>query len=389
MLKALKPVRGPKYIVQISGGQAFDQEILIHYNDFARAAAAARITLYAVHVDQPDSDVADRRTVPSEFGGRDLSVGLTTMTGMTGGAYYAGVGRATGVFDRIKTEIANDYEIGLETLPADADGKMRDVDVKVNRPGVSIRTRRQVLLAKDETASKDPLLTLLSQPTDIADLPIAVASYTTRGEEPASLRVLLSAEFGAPISDWAFAVFDRNKVIADGRQQSTDEVGKRILTTSLQLAPGRYRIRIAATASDGRAGVIDAPLPVGLRAAGPLQLSDVILGTALSGRIQPLRRIVAGQRLAALLEIVSADVAALEKTRVAMEILPEGASEPIRRVLMAARSGASSVVVLAEAQIDTTALPPGRYTASAIALIDAQPVGRVSRAFEVVADTAK
>ena len=389
MLKALKPVRGPKYIVQISGGQAFDQEILIHYNDFARAAAAARITLYAVHVDQPDSDVADRRTVPSEFGGRDLSVGLTTMTGMTGGAYYAGVGRATGVFDRIKTEIANDYEIGLETLPADADGKMRDVDVKVNRPGVSIRTRRQVLLAKDDTASKDPLLTLLSQPTDIADLPIAVASYTTRGEEPASLRVLLSAEFGAPIADWAFAVFDRNKVIADGRQQSTDEVGKRILTTSLQLAPGRYRIRIAATASDGRAGVIDAPLPVGLRAAGPLQLSDVILGTALSGRIQPLRRIVAGQRLAALLEIVSADVAALEKTRVAMEILPEGASEPIRRVLMAARSGASSVVVLAEAQIDTTALPPGRYTASAIALIDAQPVGRVSRAFEVVADIAK
>ena len=324
MLKALKPVRGPKYIVQISGGQAFDQEILIHYNDFARAAAAARITLYAVHVDQPDSDVADRRTVSSEFGGRDLSAGLTTMTGMTGGAYYAGVGRATGVFDRIKTEIANDYEIGLETLPADADGKMRDVDVKVNRPGVSIRTRRQVLLAKDETASKDPLLTLLSQPTDIADLPIAVASYTTRGEEPASLRVLLSAEFGAPIADWAFAVFDRNKVIADGRQQSTDEVGKRILTTSLQLAPGRYRIRIAATASDGRAGVIDAPLPVGLRAAGPLQLSDVILGTALSGRIQPLRRIVAGQRLAALLEIVSADVAALEKTRVAMEILPDG-----------------------------------------------------------------
>ena len=94
-------------------------------------------------------------TVPSEFGGRDLSAGLTTMTGMTGGAYYAGVGRATGVFDRIKTEIANDYEIGLETFPADADGKMRDVDVKVNRPGVSIRTRRQVLLAKDETASKD------------------------------------------------------------------------------------------------------------------------------------------------------------------------------------------------------------------------------------------
>lgn len=389
-LKALAPVRGPKYIVHISGGQAFDQEVLPHYNDFARAAAASRITLHAVHVDQPDSDVSDRRTVSSGFGGRDMSAGLTTMTGMTGGAYYAGVGRATGVFDRIKTEIANDYELGIETLPTDADGRLHDVSVKVSRPDVSVRTRRQVLLAKDEAAaSRDPLLTLLSQPTDIADLPIAVASYTTRGEEPAALRVLLSAEFGAPISDWAFAVFDRNKVIADGRQQSTDEVGKRILTTSLQLAPGRYRIRVAATASDGRAGVIDAPLTVGLRAAGPLQLSDVIVGTAISGRIQPHSRIVAGQRLSALLEIVSADVAALEKTRIALEILPAGAAEPTRRVLMAARGGASAVVVLAEAQIDTTTLPPGRYTASAIALIDAQPVGRVSRAFEVVADTAK
>jgi hypothetical protein len=203
------------------------------------------------------------------------------------------------------------------------------------------------------------------------------------------LRVLLSAEFAAPIADWAFAVFDRHKVIADGRQQSTDEVGKRILTTSLQLAPGRYRLRVAATASDGRAGVIDAPLTVGLRAAGALQLSDVILGTAISGRIQPQSRLVSGQRLAALLEIVSADVGALEKTRVAMAIVPAGASEPIRRVLMAARGGASAVIVLAEAQIDTTALPPGRYTASAIALVDEQPVGRVSRAFEIVAETAK
>ena len=71
-----------------------------------------------------------------------MAAGLTTMTGMTGGAYYAGVGRATGVFDRIKTEIANDYELGIETIPADADGKLRDVTVKVNRPDVSVRAHK-------------------------------------------------------------------------------------------------------------------------------------------------------------------------------------------------------------------------------------------------------
>ena len=389
-LKALQQVRGPRYVVLLSGGQAFDQELLVHYNDFARAAAAARITLHAVHIDQPGADTADRRSMTSPMGGRDMATGLQTMTGMTGGAYYSGIGRATGVFDRIKTEIANDYELGIETLPTDADGKLRDVSVKVNRPDVSVRSRRQVLLAKDDPAgAKDPVLALLAQPTDVADLPIAVASYATRGQEPTTLRVVLSAEFGAPIADWAYAVLDGNKVLADGRQQSADEAGRRMVTTSLQLAPGRYRIRVAATANDGRGGVIDAPLAVGLRAADPLQLSDLIVGTALTGRVQPQSRIFVGQRLAALLEIVSADVAALEKTRVAMELIPAGAPEPARRVLMASVSGPSSVVLLAEAQIDTTALPPGRYTASAIALVDTRAVGRVSRVFELVAEPAK
>jgi VWFA-related protein len=392
-LKALTPVRGPKYVVLLSGGEPFDQELLTYYNQFAREAATARVMLHAVHIDQPDADASNRAVVSSAFGGRDMASGLTTMTGLTGGAYYAGVGSATGVMERIRTEITNDYELGLETGAADAGGRLLDVAVKVTRPGLSVRARKQVVLAKEDAAAGDPVLTLLAQPTDVADLPIALASYTTRGVEPTTLRVLLSAEIsGVPAtgaSEWAFAVFDRNKVIADGRQELTGEGSRRTITTSLQLPPGRYRIRLAATAADGRSGSIDAPLPVGLRAAGKLQMSDLIVGTSMSGRMQPQRRIVQGQRLAALFETLSPDVAALEKTRIAMEIIPAPGGDPVQRLLMASRSGASDVLLLSEAQIDTTALAPGRYVASAIALVDGQPVGRVSRLFEVVADPGK
>lgn len=392
-LNAIAPIRGAKHVVLLSGGQAFDQELLTHYNDFARDAAAAQVMVNAVHIDQPDSGAADRSVVSSGFGGRDMASGLTTMTGMTGGAYYSGVGTAAGVFERIKTEIASDYELGLETLPSDASGKLQDVAVKVSRPGVKVRARKQILIAKTPAAPADRILALLAQPTDIADLPLQFASYTTRGQEPATLRVLLSAEIGGTqpgaTSEWAFAVFDRNKVIADGRQELTGDTSRRIVTTSLQLAPGRYRIRVAATGPEGRSGVIDAPLPVGLRAAGALQLSDLIVGTSMSGRMQPQSRIVQGQRLAALLETLSTDVAALEKTRIAMEILPAAGGDPVQRLLMASRSGGSDVLLLSEAQIDTTALSPGRYIASAIALIDTQPVGRVSRTFDVIADTSK
>jgi VWFA-related protein len=213
-LKAIAPVRGAKHVVLISGGQAFDQELLTHYNEFARDAAAAQVMVNAVHVDQPESGAGDRAVVSSGFGGRDMASGLTTMTGMTGGGYYAGVGTATGVFERIKTEIASDYELGLETLPGDAGGKLQDVAVKVSRPGANVRARKQILIAGTTAAPADRILALLAQPTDIADLPIQFASYTTRGQEPATLRVLLSAEIGGTqsgaTSEWAFAIFDRN-----------------------------------------------------------------------------------------------------------------------------------------------------------------------------------
>lgn len=391
-LKAIGTIRGPKYIVLLCGGQAFDQELLSDYNEFARNAAAAQVMLHAVHIDQPAGDTAERRSVSSGFGGRDLTAGLMTMTGMTGGAYYSGVGTAAGVFERIRTEITNDYELGLEAGPADADGKLHDVEVKVKRPDVSVRARKQILLAKDAPPA-DAIAKLLGQPTDIADLPISIATYATRGQEPTTLRVLLSAEIGGAqsgaASEWAFAIFDKDKLVADGRQELTPEGPRGIITTSLQLPPGRYRLRIVATAPGGRAGVLNTPLPVGLRAAGPLQLSDLILGTAVNSRVQPQSRIFQGQRLAALVEMISADTAALEKTRAAMEILPVGGTEPVQRLLMAMRSSGFENVVFSEAQVDTTSLAPGRYVASAIALVATQPVGRVSRVFEIVAEPVK
>lgn len=63
--------------------------------------------------------------------------------------------------------------------------------------------------------------------------------------------------------------------------------------------------------------------------------------------------------------------------------LEAGSAEPVRRVLMAARNGSSDAVLLNGAEIDTATLPPGRYSASVVALLDSEPVGRVSRQFDV------
>ena len=53
---------------------------------------------------------------------------------------------------------------------------------------------------------------------------------------------------------------------------------------------------------------------------------------------------------------------------------------------MAARSAEASAVLTNEAQVNMATLAPGRYTASAIALVNNEAVGRVSRVFEIVAE---
>lgn len=409
LAETLAPLRGSKHVILISGGLQYGQDLLTRFQRFSKAAAEAQLTLYAVHLDQPDSNVTDRRTVTSAFGGREATAGLGALTGMTGGRLFMGVGRGTGVFDRITTEINNFYVLGVESGPEDASGSPRSLEVAVKRPGLTVRSRPEVARrpafakasegkpsgakASDgkapETPADDPLLALLNQPTDISDLTISATAYSTRGTEESTLRVLISSELAADRAklpaDWAFAVFNDGNVVATGQQRfEAGTPGPLVMTTSAKLLPGRYRLRVAARDADGRAGVVDVPLAAGLRAAGDLQLSDLVVGISEGGRLLPRARVTQGTPVSALIELMSADADRLAAARAVIEVIPAGTAEPLRRFLMAVQTVDGASIIINAAEIDTSGLPPGRYTASVVATVDGQPVGRVSRVFEIL-----
>jgi hypothetical protein len=390
LLDKLAPLRGPKHIVFMSGGLPFGQDLLPYFNSFAKKAALAQVAFYAVHLDQPDSDTADRIKVTSALGGRNMTSGLTAMTGMTGGAFFSAVGRATGVFDRIKTEINNFYTLGVETMPDDRVGETRSLKVVVNRPDVSVRARSEVApRAPAPAAPTDRVRALLDQPTDVHQLPLSTTTYSTRGSDESTLRVLISAEVGAERSqlpiDWGYAVLNEGNLISTGQQRfESTSPGPLIGTISAKLLPGQYRLRVAATDAAGRAGIVDMPLSVGLRVAGEIQMSDLIVGVADAGKLQPRLRITQGTALSALIELMSNDAVRLQSTRAIIEVIPAGSGEPVKRFLMAARTGASDAILVNAAEIDTTALAPGRYSASVVVLVGEQPVGRVTQVFDVV-----
>jgi VWFA-related protein len=389
LAEQLAALRGPKQIVFLSSGLPIGQDLLHWYNLFAEKAAEAQLVMNVVHFDPPAVDAADRgKTTSSVFGGRDLAAGLGAIAGTTGGAFYTTGGSGAGIFERIKTEMGNFYELAVEAQLGDEAGKALPIEVTVRRDGVSVRARRSVIAPLRSAAPlTERVSALLRHPTDLAELPLAVTSYTTRGDDPGMLRVVIAAEVGAERftapAEWSFAVFHEGNLVATGQQKlDAANAAPWPAAMSAKLLPGRYRLRVASADADGRAGVIDVPLTVGLRAAGALQISDLMLGVAVSGRMQPQARIPSGAAVIALLEVLGADPAVVERARTIVEIVPAGSAEPVKRLQMGVRSDTPAMAVH-QAEIATAGLTPGRYTAAATLTLDDQPIGRVSRVFEI------
>ena len=387
LLGQLATLRGTKHLVLLSGGLPFGQDLLPWYTDFARDAAAAEVIVHAIHLEAFEGDVSNRKLVSSAFGSRDFMTGLATLASMSGGAFYQASGSGAGIFARITSAMTGFYQLGIETTPADRTGASQPIDVRVRRQGLSVRYgRRSIGLEPGKSGGADRLTALLQQPTDISELPIAVASYTVRGDESTTLRVLIAADIG-PVSsqvEWGFVVLSDGNAIATGRQRLDPAAQSAAGTLSAKLLPGRYALRAAAVDAEGRAAVMEVPVAVGLRAAGDLQFSDLILGVAgADGRLQARSSFAQGEAMSGLIEILSADPAVLERTRAVFEIARAGSTEPLKRFQMASRPGKAATLLNNQIELPIASLPPGVYIATVIPHVDDQPVGRVSRRFEI------
>lgn len=388
LAKQLTPMKGTKQIVFLSSGIPWMQEMQAQYDRFTRQAAAAQILFYGIHVDQPGADVAARRIISSPYGGREYTTGMANLASETGGSFVMASGSGAGIFERMRSALNNFYELGVEFEPRDLSLDSFTIDVKVTRPGATVRYRRRVA-PPAAFAGADRLADMLKQPTDLGELPMAVSAYTMRGDEASTLRTLVGLEAGTAIdrgpADWGFSVFTDGNLVATGRQRLNGANGPWSAALSAKLVPGRYRLRTALVDAAGRAGVLERDLEVGLRGNATAQFSDLLTGVAdVNGRMQPSSRIPKGAPLSLLMEVVSADPAALEQVKTVLEIVPGGTATPIKKLVMGARSGTSAAILNNQAEIPTADLPAGRYTAIATPMLGEQALGRVARIFEIV-----
>jgi hypothetical protein len=134
----------------------------------------------------------------------------------------------------------------------------------------------------DPKASKPSPKDMIKAPrgTTYTDLPLRVAGYALKGADAQKLTVLIDVESpdaSAKLSAATVVLIDPTGKAT--QLSATDkDLGKSSLAQTLLAAPGKYRLRAAATDASGRAGMADFDFAAELTPAGPMTLSSLMLG---------------------------------------------------------------------------------------------------------------
>jgi VWFA-related protein len=388
LAKRLRTVEGPKTMILVSS-KLPDSIGLDDYRAFAQSAAEAHLTVYVLKPPIFNASASgDTSALEPQFQPQNP---LDFLAGMTGGVVLNAIGTARGVLDRIARETSATYVIGVEPPPGAPRNKPLAVTVKVNRPGFTTRSPKQVAMAAAGSKRlvrppKEALGSLLHDPRLATDLPLRVTSYTAQGVDFDRVKTLIVAELDSPGNEavWGFEVHDGQRVISDAFDKvSFKALAGEPVVTSASLPPGRYTMRFGMVDDEGRRASVERSLSLGLHlaTAGGLEFSDVFAGVATGGHFKPRITVdLSSGEVIALLEVYGAGKDAFDNVAVEFALHGEdGANRAATRarVQPAANSGVPKGIAQGALQLGHAG--PGRYTVTAALLVNGKPAGFTKR----------
>ncbi len=183
-------------------------------------------TLYALKLDEQFQDVSNSRAPTTPFADRQMrtdSLELLT-SAARGSMYHIDVGLDT-VFSRIDSEMSGYYLLGVESEPADKDGKPHPLRVTVSRRGLTVRARKDVISRPEDQRPRSPreaMIAGLSSPLQLSALPLRLITFALRGPEPSKVQLLIHADVGASyatsrVVSLGYIISDREGRVVDSQ----------------------------------------------------------------------------------------------------------------------------------------------------------------------------
>jgi VWFA-related protein len=395
VLRELKKIPGPKYLILVSGGWPLEmREASSEVSPLAQSAADAGVTIYTLFATSSEN-AADRRTI-SNSPLADQSVRrwpLQTLAGMTGGgSFRVDVGSAS-ILDRIGRELAATYRIGVERSPNDFDGRSRALRVDVGRRRATVRAPERFVTRsyadRDLPARLDAALTA---PMASTGLGMRLTSYLTANRDAPNLMtiMLVGDVLGLEPGEAKIQVLLQTaagRTVQSAVQPLGPATAERLpFTTSVNLEPGRYIVRAAVMDAGGHVGSVDHPIDAAGVSLGDLRSGDLLLARLPRGGGESeflLDAIRPDERLAFQLDLIGAQ----ERVSNADVVFEIASSDdgPALVTSEATFMHGSSSSGLAQALADVRLLPPGSYVARARVRSGGELAGVVKRPFLVVA----
>jgi len=280
---------------------------------------------------------------------------LRDLAANTGGFAVNSTNAPEGDVPAILRENQSYYLLGFEPVPA-TDGRLRKVDVKVNRPGVEVRARRGYYpSAPEASATGSARFTteaLFAAPLPARDLPLQIAAAPFAGSAGSMPAVAIAVSIAEPGVAWSAVdtlqievrSFDEN-----GQQESAVRetsrweshpagAGERqgLVFARMPLPPGYHELRaVVRSAQLNKSGSVFADVDVPDFVKNPLSLSGVVihaepalgnLGTApIAGLVAAVpttqREFTRASHVSALLTIYQGARGALQPVTLATRIL--------------------------------------------------------------------
>ncbi len=242
---------------------------------------------------------------------------LRTISEETGG--FAAVNRNDfrEAFAKIIQDNSGYYLLGYHSNDARRDGRFRRVQVRVKRPGVSVRSRRGYVAPKGKPAAtviankatSASLREALDSPVPISGLALSVFAAPLKGPAPnASIALTIEVDGrgltfaqqdGLFVDDVEVSMLavDRDAKIKDGgrdvvqlklRPQTHQAVARSGIRIArrLELAPGRYQLRVGVRdGGSGATGSVLYDLDVPDFSKTPLSMSALLLTSASASQV--------------------------------------------------------------------------------------------------------
>lgn len=337
-------------------------DIFLRARTMFREAQAANVNIYSIDPSGLDgirfyierrvradaaNDFSDRPNLYRDF--------LQTVSETSGGHAFINSNEFTSQVTQILRETGSFYLLGYQPANPAADGKFRRIDVKVNRPGLTVRSRRGYYAPDPPGTARvvPPTIQAIAGLLPVSDLPLQVvaAPFALDERREAAVAIVLGVRpspgsFASRSSDPVDVLMNAYTYDGDARGSlplkatvalrpgSTRQVAYEVLGR-MELAPGRYELRLAAdSAALGLKGSVYCEVDVPDFSKGAVSLSGVVLSA-------PTAAPAAGgvDSLASLLPVVPTSLrefAAADRVLAFLRVY-QGGDRPLASVVLKAR----------------------------------------------------